>query len=209
MAVDKQTLDKVVKYVNESPKYTFKGLLTEYNLLSGYTERGSDFLVRCPFHLDDSPSCSFNDTKHGFHCFSCGRSGNYVNFLASYKNEKLGKNTNFYSEAEQLLKDDPEMQAALDIHTVYRQEDSFNPNRIRPHLKMVKHQDEDVYMPQTYLGLSNLMLERKCSYQDVKKMIMLMQQDLSVSDIYDEIFGSKSKPACTAFYDLDKILSVE
>jgi len=190
--VNKEALDGVIQFVNNSPDYSFRKFLGENNLLSGYKERGNDFWVCCPFHLDENASCSFNDITHGFHCFSCGRSGNYIKFVSMYKSEKLGNKTNFYSEAESLLRGDPVMQAALGIRTIYKQEPDIRSYIKLPHLKVAGTSDYDLYLPNTYVGLSTLMINRGCTLQEIKKMIFLMQHDLPIVEIYREIFGSDS-----------------
>lgn len=42
---------------------------------------GREFVGRCPFHSDSSPSLSVSDTKQVFHCFGCGESGDVIDFI--------------------------------------------------------------------------------------------------------------------------------
>ncbi|MDO9162692.1 MAG: DNA primase [Methylococcaceae bacterium] len=45
---------------------------------------GANYLARCPFHTEKSPSFSVNRNKQFFHCFGCGVSGNAISFLMNY-----------------------------------------------------------------------------------------------------------------------------
>lgn len=45
---------------------------------------GANFVARCPFHTEKSPSFSVNRNKQIFHCFGCGVSGNAISFLMDF-----------------------------------------------------------------------------------------------------------------------------
>jgi DNA primase len=45
---------------------------------------GSNFMARCPFHTEKTPSFSVNRNKQFFHCFGCGVSGNAISFLMDF-----------------------------------------------------------------------------------------------------------------------------
>lgn len=45
---------------------------------------GSNFVARCPFHAEKTPSFSVNRKKQFFYCFGCGASGNAISFLMDY-----------------------------------------------------------------------------------------------------------------------------
>ncbi|HIL41146.1 MAG TPA: DNA primase, partial [Methylococcales bacterium] len=45
---------------------------------------GSNFVARCPFHTEKTPSFSVNRSKQFYHCFGCGASGNAIGFLMDY-----------------------------------------------------------------------------------------------------------------------------
>lgn len=57
------------------------------NILSVVGERvelrkaGKEFVARCPFHADKTPSFSVNEDKGVFHCFGCGESGDVFDFV--------------------------------------------------------------------------------------------------------------------------------
>jgi hypothetical protein len=42
---------------------------------------GKEFIGRCPFHADQTPSFSVNEEKGLFHCFGCGESGDVFSFI--------------------------------------------------------------------------------------------------------------------------------
>jgi DNA primase len=45
---------------------------------------GNNFVARCPFHSEKTPSFSVSQTKQFFHCFGCGVSGNAISFLMNF-----------------------------------------------------------------------------------------------------------------------------
>lgn len=45
---------------------------------------GSNFVARCPFHNEKTPSFSVNREKQLYHCFGCGAGGNAISFLMDY-----------------------------------------------------------------------------------------------------------------------------
>ena len=45
---------------------------------------GSNFVARCPFHNEKTPSFSVSRSKQFYHCFGCGAGGNAISFLMDY-----------------------------------------------------------------------------------------------------------------------------
>lgn len=45
---------------------------------------GSNYVARCPFHSEKTPSFSVSRNKQFFHCFGCGASGNAIGFLMDF-----------------------------------------------------------------------------------------------------------------------------
>ena len=44
-------------------------------------KRGVNYLGRCPFHNEKTPSFTVSPTKGIYKCFGCGKGGNVVNFV--------------------------------------------------------------------------------------------------------------------------------
>lgn len=47
---------------------------------------GANYIARCPFHTEKTPSFSVSRNKQMFHCFGCGASGNAIGFLMDFNN---------------------------------------------------------------------------------------------------------------------------
>jgi DNA primase len=45
---------------------------------------GSNFVARCPFHNEKTPSFNVNRNKQFYYCFGCGARGNAIGFLMEY-----------------------------------------------------------------------------------------------------------------------------
>jgi len=45
---------------------------------------GKNYVTRCPFHAEKTPSFSVSQPKQFFHCFGCGVSGNAISFLMNF-----------------------------------------------------------------------------------------------------------------------------
>lgn len=71
------------------------------DLISGFTQlkkNGAEFLGRCPFHNERTPSFWVNPTKGVYHCFGCQKSGDTITFVS----EKQGLD---FAEAVEYLAD--------------------------------------------------------------------------------------------------------
>lgn len=81
-------------------------------LVNGYTDlrrNGSQYMGRCPFHEDNSPSFSVNPVEKVYHCFGCGVGGDLFSFVMEKEGldfvqsiEWLADQTNFELEYEEL-----------------------------------------------------------------------------------------------------------
>ena len=77
-------------------RYSVDQILEEFNsrsklsdLISNYvnlTPRGNQFVGKCPFHNEKTPSFNVNDDKGLFHCFGCKVGGNVITFLQKNNN---------------------------------------------------------------------------------------------------------------------------
>ncbi len=48
-------------------------------------KRGRNFMGRCPFHDEKTPSFSVSPERGIYHCFGCGKGGNAVSFVMEYE----------------------------------------------------------------------------------------------------------------------------
>lgn len=59
------------------------------DIISQYTnlrKAGKNFMGKCPFHEERTPSFSVSQEKGVYHCFGCGKSGNVFNFIMDIDN---------------------------------------------------------------------------------------------------------------------------
>lgn len=69
------------------------------DIISGYLKlkrRGRNFIARCPFHNEKTPSFTVSPDKQIYHCFGCSAGGNVFSFLMEH--EKMS-----FTEAVQFL----------------------------------------------------------------------------------------------------------
>jgi len=66
--------------VKETAKPRFGEILERYGLAG--ERKGSEILLRCPFHEEAKPSCRVNTERGIFHCFGCDAKGNVLDFVA-------------------------------------------------------------------------------------------------------------------------------
>jgi DNA primase len=51
---------------------------------------GRDYMARCPFHDEKSPSFTVSPAKQFYHCFGCGAHGTALGFLMAYEHMDFG-----------------------------------------------------------------------------------------------------------------------
>ena len=73
-------------------------VLAHYDIKAGH---GSSFRIHCPFHDDERPSCSVNQTNKLYNCFGCGEHGNVLDFIAGM--EGLDPGIDFRAILEQAI----------------------------------------------------------------------------------------------------------
>lgn len=191
MTINKEIQKEVENYVINSEFYTFKRFIKEHRLDDGAINRGFDILIKCPFQdKDDSPSCSCNDKMNAFHCFACGASGNYVKFLADYDNKVNGVRTNYYQKLNDLLREDPAMQAAVNAETIYVKESIYDTDLGKYKRPKIIRQS---CPPSNYLELSDWMLSHDCSDKEKIYMVLQMQKGVSAIEIYKELSGDETE----------------
>src|SRR5262245_9062516 len=45
---------------------------------------GQNYVARCPFHAEKTPSFSVSPAKQFYHCFGCGAHGNAITFVMEH-----------------------------------------------------------------------------------------------------------------------------
>lgn len=83
------------------------------DIISQYTtlrKSGKNFMGRCPFHEERTPSFSVSQEKGVYHCFGCSKSGNMFNFIMDIDN------VSFY-EAVKILADKANIRIEFDEDT--------------------------------------------------------------------------------------------
>ncbi|MBP6945187.1 hypothetical protein KBD61_04525 [Patescibacteria group bacterium] len=41
------------------------------------------YMIKCPFHLDNTPSLALYEDTNSFYCFGCGKGGDVIRFVES------------------------------------------------------------------------------------------------------------------------------
>ena len=75
--------------LNQSKIDEIASSLDIVEIISQYTQlrkAGKNFMGRCPFHQEKTPSFSVSQEKGVYHCFGCGKSGNIFNFIMDIDN---------------------------------------------------------------------------------------------------------------------------
>lgn len=181
-------------------KYSFDSFCREHNLyVEGLEERSGGTVISCPFHRDDSPSCSLNDTLGVFNCFSCG-GGTYWKFVYRYHTEVLGEETTMYSLMNRYLQQDPVLMATLQFNTLFETKERVTLEGLKTIKKTSFKRDK--ILPQNYLELQRIFMRRNPSTQQIKLFITLMQEGVPVDIAYRELIeGKQSKKS----YDLSEM----
>ena len=55
-------------------------LFDSINKLTMLRKRGANYIARCPFHNEETPSFLYHTRKDFYHCFGCGISGGLDDF---------------------------------------------------------------------------------------------------------------------------------
>lgn len=70
--------------ISDSSKEKVREAVDIVDLINHYTDlrrNGSQYMGRCPFHEDNSPSFSVNPHEKVYHCFGCGVGGDVFKFV--------------------------------------------------------------------------------------------------------------------------------
>ncbi|MBN3066289.1 DNA primase, partial [Pectobacterium aquaticum] len=52
-------------------------------------KRGKDWVVLCPFHQENTPSCVISPEKNLYHCFGCDAGGSVIDWVMKTENLSL------------------------------------------------------------------------------------------------------------------------
>jgi DNA primase len=74
--IDPQTIEKIVDVAN------IVDVIGDFVTLR---RRGVNYIARCPFHDEKTPSFTVSSTKGLFKCFGCGKGGNVVSFIMEHE----------------------------------------------------------------------------------------------------------------------------
>lgn len=204
MRVNAELQQQVVEYINNSDMYTFERFVIEHRLDDDSVKRDHDIIIKCPFHgIDEAPSCSLNDKIHGYHCFACGAKGNYVRFVTDYDIKIQGIRTNYYQKLNDILREDPFMQASLGFSTIYTKDDMYSTN-IKEHKRFRANKNK--FVPETYLELSTQMKKDKCTKEEIIFAILQMQKKIPANEIYRNMHENERKLQSFDF-DINEILA--
>jgi hypothetical protein len=179
---------KIAVQTDERARFSFHKFLYDNNLVVDEMERGSDLWIACPFHDDASPSCSINEEKYIYHCFSCGSKGNLINLIVDYKNKFEDSGTGYYRVLNSFLQNDKVMQAELGYDSIYvnQAEDKFDFNEALQKFRF--DPPKGFVYPSSYCELADLLIKRKATINQIKLFIILMQEEVSVREIYNELY---------------------
>ena len=187
--VTKGVMTKIGAQSDERARFSFYKFLADNNLLQESEERNSDLWIACPFHDDVSPSCSINEQKYVYNCFSCGRHGNLISLIKDYKNEFERSNASYYQVLNDFLRTDKEMQATLGYNNIFSNTaDTFKFEEALPKFRFKPPKGE--VLPSSYTELADLLIKRKADFKLISLFIVLMQNHVDVKEIYAELYGS-------------------
>jgi len=100
---------------------------------------GSNYIARCPFHPDDTPSLSVSPSKGIWKCFGCGVGGDVIKFVAMYENisywEALLKLAKKYNVNLNIT--NPKKESFL--HTVLEEVATFYHENLRKNKKAIDY----------------------------------------------------------------------
>jgi DNA primase len=176
------------------------------DIISGYiplTTKGKNFFGVCPFHPDHSPSMSVSREKQIYKCFACRASGNVFKFIMDYENvsflealrivaNKGGISINI-GETKKIVKDKTQV-----LYDIYEISQKYYKNNINTKegqnarnfienrhfdLSIIKEFDLGLSL-KSYDSLTNLLIQKKFSQQDMIRTGLVVKSDKGYKDMY-------------------------
>lgn len=122
MKVEKDRVYQVKQYAKD--QYRLRDYITSLGRWSGEeAAQGNSVKICCPFHPKErTPSCFIDEDRGLWHCFSCGRGGDYVSFYFQFNKEVMGSSAGYYQVVNNLLAADDMMKLKLGFTSVYSME---------------------------------------------------------------------------------------
>lgn len=189
--------------------YTFDAFFRQHSLYHGNEKRlgSGEVFICCPFHPEKTPSLAVNERKRVWNCLGCGKGGRYIDFLVEYANCVEGSGCTWHQKINELVAGDPALQNKLRAATIYRKKHVSAREFKKVQRKRFKYRQE---RPKTFLELATLMKKQKCTVEQIKFAILLMQADLDVDTVFSQVFGDsgsgKLSDGTKSGYDINKIM---
>ena len=92
---------KLIRFSSEEILLEFNSRSKLSELISRFLnlkQRGKQFVGKCPFHNEKTPSFNVNDEKGLFYCFGCKVGGNVISFLQKYNNFSFLESIKYLSD---------------------------------------------------------------------------------------------------------------
>jgi DNA primase len=176
------------------------------DIISGYiplTTKGKNFFGVCPFHPDHSPSMSVSREKQIYKCFACRASGNVFKFIMDYENVSflealrivankggipinIGETKKIVKDKTQVLYDIYEISQKYYKNNINTKEGQNARNFIENRhfdLSIIKEFDLGLSL-KSYDSLTNLLIQKKFSQQDMIRTGLVVKSDKGYKDMY-------------------------
>jgi len=174
------------KLYNSSTLIRQSHSITEYMKQNGYylgvKNVGSNEFIKCPFHTDLYPSFSINDKRGLWHCFSCGRGGDYIKLLQFVQELIYGTKISYSKIVDTIIKSDDLLKQQLGYNSIYTRElevvsDNFSLQRFK--------WDSSVKIAETFITLSSKMIDgNKSAFSFIALAQELMFQESDPMEIW-------------------------
>ncbi|MEG2262740.1 MAG: CHC2 zinc finger domain-containing protein [Acinetobacter sp.] len=202
----------------------FKQARTEINAAFKIVDLAAEFGISipnsgqqicCPFHDDSTPSFSVDFDRNIFKCFGCGIGGSFVEFYQCCQKKFKDRPLNIPSVVDDIIKDSPELQAALgfstirdtyeEAYTVFTKENNVDemllklePPKIvdticlKHAIDKVSQASTDVkmqFIADCELGMSHTFLIKKYYYGDTDTELPVFQEnDEDIQKMFTSLF---------------------
>ncbi len=183
------------------PRYTFDNFCKQNGLFKkGMEKKAGGIWIVCPFHGDSAPSLSYNQEKGIWHCFGCNAGGNYLDFIYLYETEVKGVAITRAHFMNNLLMNDPWLQAQLGFNTLFKQ-----PITTAETLPAVKRTTfKPVVQAGTYIEFQEHFMKTNPSIQKIKMFILMMQRGVPLMDLKKELAGAEVESRQYSIEELER-----